>query len=31
VTGQTFERPDPAVSVRTRIHEALAREFPEYF
>lgn len=31
VTGQTFERPDPALSVRTRIREALARELPEYF
>ncbi|MEZ0115204.1 phosphoribosylaminoimidazole-succinocarboxamide synthase [Catenulispora sp. EB89] len=31
VTGQTFERPDPALSVRARIREALARESPELF
>ena len=30
-TGQTFERPDPALPVRARIREALAREFPEHF
>jgi phosphoribosylaminoimidazole-succinocarboxamide synthase len=31
VTGQAFDKPDPGVSVRDRIHEALARELPEYF
>ena len=31
VTGQAFEKPDPSVSVRDRIHQALARELPEYF
>lgn len=31
VTGETFDRPDGGVATRTRIHSALAREFPEYF
>ena len=31
VTGLTFDYPDPAVPVRSRIREALARELPEYF
>jgi len=31
VTGLTFEKPDPTVSVRDRIHDALAKELPEYF
>lgn len=30
VTGESFERPDAAVSVRDRIREVLARELPEY-
>jgi phosphoribosylaminoimidazole-succinocarboxamide synthase len=31
VTGAEFEKPDPRVSVRARIHDAMARELPEYF
>lgn len=31
VTGLEFEKPDPSVSVRARIREALAKELPEYF
>jgi len=31
VTGQNFERTDPFVPVRSRIRDALSREFPEYF
>lgn len=31
VTGQPFDYPDPAVPVRDRVKEALARSFPEYF
>lgn len=31
VTGLQFEFPDPSISVRTRIREALAKELPEYF
>jgi len=31
VTGEKFDKPDNRISVRTRIHTALAREFPEYF
>ncbi len=31
VTGNKFERPDNNICVRQRIHNALAREFPEYF
>jgi phosphoribosylaminoimidazole-succinocarboxamide synthase len=31
LTGLEFEKPDPTVSVRARIHDALAKELPEYF
>jgi len=31
VTGLTFDRPDPAISVKDRIRAALVKEFPEYF
>ncbi|MBV1849981.1 phosphoribosylaminoimidazolesuccinocarboxamide synthase [Catellatospora tritici] len=31
LTGLDFEKPDPTVSVRARIREALAKELPEYF
>jgi len=31
VTGQRFDKPDNSISVRARIHAALAQEFPEYF
>jgi len=31
VTGLEFEKPDPSVSVRARIRDALAKELPEYF
>ncbi|MEO6014660.1 MAG: phosphoribosylaminoimidazolesuccinocarboxamide synthase [Devosia sp.] len=31
VTGLAFARPDPTVSVRARIRDALAKELPEYF
>ena len=31
VTGLEFEKPDPRVSVRARIRDALAKELPEYF
>jgi phosphoribosylaminoimidazole-succinocarboxamide synthase len=31
VTDLEFEKPDPEVAVRSRIHDALARELPEYF
>jgi len=31
LTGLEFDRPDPQVSVRARIREALAKELPEYF
>ncbi len=31
LTGLEFEKPDPTVSVRARIRDALARELPEYF
>jgi phosphoribosylaminoimidazole-succinocarboxamide synthase len=31
VTGLEFEKPDPRLSVRARIHDALAKELPEYF
>ncbi|HLF79284.1 MAG TPA: phosphoribosylaminoimidazolesuccinocarboxamide synthase [Dehalococcoidia bacterium] len=31
VTGLEFDKPDPMVSVRTRIRDALAKELPEYF
>ena len=31
LTGLEFEKPDPWVSVRARIRDALAKELPEYF
>ena len=31
LTGLEFEKPDPRVSVRARIRDALAKELPEYF
>ena len=31
LTGLKFEKPDPAVPVRARIRDALAKELPEYF
>jgi phosphoribosylaminoimidazole-succinocarboxamide synthase len=31
LTGLKFEKPDPSVSVRARIRDALAKELPEYF
>lgn len=31
LTDLDFEKPDPSISVRDRIHNALARELPEYF
>lgn len=31
VTGNTFVKPDNAVSVRDRIRQALSQEFPEFF
>src|SRR5437870_2843546 len=31
LTGLEFEKPDPRVSVRARIRDALARELPQYF
>lgn len=31
ITGQKFDYPDPDTPIRSRIHEALARELPEYF
>lgn len=31
VTGLEFAKPDPLVSVRARIRDALAKELPEYF
>lgn len=31
VTGLTFESPDPSISVRERVRDALAKELPEYF
>ncbi|SDL45993.1 phosphoribosylaminoimidazole-succinocarboxamide synthase [Nonomuraea maritima] len=31
LTGLEFEKPDPLVSMRARIREALAKELPEYF
>jgi phosphoribosylaminoimidazole-succinocarboxamide synthase len=31
LTGCAFERPNPRISVRARIRDALARELPEYF
>lgn len=31
ITGQTFQRTDPAVPVRDRIRTALAKAFPAYF
>ena len=31
LTGLKFEKPDPRVSVRARIRDALAKELPEYF
>ena len=31
ITGLAFKRPDTTVSVRERIHDALASELPEYF
>jgi phosphoribosylaminoimidazole-succinocarboxamide synthase len=31
LTGLPFEKPDPQVSVRSRIRDALAAELPEYF
>ena len=31
LTGLQFEKPDPAVPVRARIRDALAKELPEYF
>jgi phosphoribosylaminoimidazole-succinocarboxamide synthase len=31
LTGLEFEKPDPLISVRARIHDALAKELPEYF
>lgn len=31
LTGLEFEKPDPGVSVRARIRDALAKELPEYF
>ena len=31
LTGLEFEEPDPSVSVRARIRDALAKELPEYF
>lgn len=31
LTGSSFERPEPSVSVRGRVLESLKREFPEYF
>jgi phosphoribosylaminoimidazole-succinocarboxamide synthase len=31
LNGREFQKPDPAVSVRARIYDALAKELPEYF
>lgn len=31
VTGLTFEEPDPSISVRSRIRDALATRLLEYF
>jgi phosphoribosylaminoimidazole-succinocarboxamide synthase len=31
LTSLEFERPDPQISVRARIRDALAKELPEYF
>lgn len=31
LTGLEFQKPDPTVSVRARIHDALAKQLPEYF
>lgn len=31
VTGLKFDIPDPSISVRSRIYDALARELPDYF
>jgi phosphoribosylaminoimidazole-succinocarboxamide synthase len=31
MTGLKFKRPNPAVPVRARIRDALAKELPEYF